>query len=65
MAGDRIARALARIETAAGRIESAAGKPAPSPGAADPELARKCERLRDETRAALAELDQLIGALDR
>lgn len=65
MAGDRIAQALARIDAAAGRIESAAGNPAPSPGAGDPELARKYESLRHEARAALAELDQLIGALDR
>jgi hypothetical protein len=63
MAGDRIARALARIDTAAGRIEAAASRPAPSSG--DAELARKYETLRHEAGAALAELDRLIGTLDR
>ena len=62
MAGDRIARALARIEAAAGRIEAAAS--APPSGAGDPELARKYEALRSEAGAALAELDRLIGALE-
>ncbi len=61
MVEDRIARALARIEAAAGRIEAAAGTPAP----ADPELAGKYAALRSEAGAALAELDRLIGALDR
>jgi hypothetical protein len=65
MAGDRIAQALARIDAAAGRIESAAGRPASGPGAGDAQVARKYDNLRHETRAALAELDQLIGALDR
>ena len=65
MAGDRIAQAMARIDAAAGRIESAAGKPASSPGAGDAELARKYESLRHQAQAALAELDQVIGALDR
>lgn len=57
MSGDRIARALARIETAASRIEIAA----PRAAASDPELSRKYEALRGETGRALAELDQLIG----
>jgi len=63
MAGDRIARALARINAAAGRIEAAASRPALPSG--DAELARKYETLRHEAGAALAELDRLIGALDR
>lgn len=63
MAGDRIAQALARIEAAAGRIETAAGRPAPVAG--DPELARKYESLRREAGAALAELDSLMGTLER
>ena len=63
MAGDRIAQALARIDAAAGRIEAAAGRPASGTG--DAELARKYETLRHEAGAALAELDRLIGTLDR
>lgn len=61
MDGDRIARALARIEAAAGRIEAAAKAPPRSDG--DPALARKYDTLRRETGAALAELDELIGSL--
>jgi hypothetical protein len=63
MSGNRIARALARIEAAAERIEAAADSPRPS--AADPELARKYQALRNEAGAALAELDRLIEALER
>jgi hypothetical protein len=62
MEGDRIARALARIEAAAGRIEAAAQ--APSGASGDPELAHKYQALRIETGAALAELDRLIGSLE-
>ena len=62
MDGDRIARALARIEAAASRIEAAAQ--APSSAAGDAELARKYQALRGEAGAALAELDQLIGTLE-
>jgi len=65
MAGDRIARALARIDAAAGRIEVAARGVAPTTGGGDAELAHKYENLRHEAGAALAELDRLIGALDR
>jgi len=57
MSGDRIARALARIESASRRIEAAA----PSAGAQDPEISSKYEALRVETGRALTELDQLIG----
>jgi hypothetical protein len=64
MAGDRIARALARIDAAAGRIEVAARGVAPTTGG-DSELAHKYESLRHEAGAALAELDRLIGALDQ
>lgn len=63
MDGDRIARALARIEAAAGRIEAAA-QPCGEAGG-DPELARKYANLRHETATALAELDGLIGSLGR
>lgn len=61
MSGDRIAQALARIDAAAGRIEAAARGPAPASG--DPDLERRYRALRDETGAALADLDRLIGAL--
>ena len=62
MAGDRIARAMARIEAAAQRIEAAAKRPAG--GGDDPELAGKYEALREEASAALADLDRLIGSLE-
>lgn len=61
MEGERIARALSRIEAAAARIESAAAR---SPShAGDPDLETRYADLRRETGAALAELDRLIGAL--
>ena len=59
--GDRIARAMARIEAAAGRIDAAARHAREG----DPELARKYARLREEAGSALADLDRLIGALER
>jgi hypothetical protein len=62
MEEDRIARALARIEAAAARIE-AAGRPAG--GAGDAGLALRYDALRREAGAALAELDSLIGTLER
>ena len=62
MAGDRIARATARIEAAARRIETAAQFP--SAGSADPGLAAKYQTLRSEAGEALAELDRLIGSLE-
>ena len=63
MDGERISRALARIEAAARRIESAAQAPARSPP--DSELAGKYHAHRSEAGAALAELDRLIGSLER
>lgn len=63
MVRERLARAMARIEAAAGRIEAAAR--APSPASGDPELQQKYDALRRETGAALAELDSLIGTLER
>jgi len=58
-----MSRALARIEAAAGRIEAAAH--VPSPASDDTELAGKYAALRREAGAALAELDGLIGSLER
>ena len=62
MDGDRIARAMARIEAAAQRIEAAARRPAGGDG--DPELAHKYQALRSEAGAALADIDRLIGTLE-
>ena len=61
MAGDRIARATARIEAAARRIETAAQFPS---GGGDPDLTAKYQALRSEAGEALAELDRLIGSLE-
>jgi hypothetical protein len=61
--GERISRALARIDAAARRIEAAAAASAGSPS--DPELAGKYHALRQEAGEALAELDRLIGTLER
>jgi len=62
MEEERIAKALARIEAAARRIESAATRTSTTPS--DPELAQRHEKLREEARAALAEIDNLIGVLE-
>ncbi|GAA5050848.1 hypothetical protein GCM10023208_10160 [Erythrobacter westpacificensis] len=56
MEGDRIARALARIEAASARIEAAAGGCA----ASDPHLQARYDRLRREAESALEEVDALI-----
>jgi hypothetical protein len=65
MEGERILRALSRIEAAAARIERAADqRPPSSDGPGDPELERKYNALRSEAGNALAELDRLIGALE-
>ena len=63
MDGERIGRAIARVEAAARRIEAAAQRPAPAAG--DAELARKYHALRNEAGSVLAELDRLIGAIER
>ncbi|GEM_PF-716925 len=60
MEGDRIARALARIEAASARIEAAAAHGAP----ADATLQARYDRLRSEAEHALAEVDALIKALE-
>lgn len=63
MDGERISRALARIEAAASRIEAATQASAKSrPDGSY--LAVKYQTLRNETGAALAELDRLIGSLE-
>ena len=66
MEGERIVRALSRIEAAAARIESATARVSTGPSrAGDPVIERKYAALRSETGAALQELDRLIGSLDR
>ncbi len=60
MEGDRIARALARIEAASARIEAAASQRA----SADPAVQARYDRLRSEAEHALAEVDALIEALE-
>ena len=64
MSGDRIARATARIEAAAKRIEAAAQRSSGDSGG-DAELTARYQALRGEAGAALAELDALIGSLER
>jgi hypothetical protein len=64
MDGDRIRKALARIEAASQRIEAAAARPIASAGG-DSEIERRHAALRRETGAALQELDRLIGGLER
>ena len=65
MAGDRIGKALARIEAASRRIEAAAARGgSPAAAADDAELQTKYEALRGEAGAALAELDRLLGAIE-
>ena len=66
MDGERIESAIARIEAASRRIEAAAARAASSPSSTgDPELERKYLDLRGQAGAALADLDRLIGALER
>jgi hypothetical protein len=65
MEGERILRALSRIEAAAARIERAALQRPPLSAGADPELARKYNALRSEAGEALAELDRLIGGFEQ
>ena len=59
MEGDRIARALARIEAASARIEAAAGERA----ASDPNLQARYDRLRREAEGVLEDVDALIESL--
>ncbi|WP_305095877.1 hypothetical protein [Croceibacterium aestuarii] len=66
MDGDRISRALARIEAASRRIEDAAARPSSAdPSAGDPDLERRHAALRSEAGAALRELDRLIAELEQ
>ncbi|MGB3796932.1 MAG: hypothetical protein WA957_11580 [Alteraurantiacibacter sp.] len=59
MEGDRVTRALARIEAASTRIEAAAAHRPQS----DPALQARYDRLRQQAESALAEVDALIETL--
>ena len=59
MEADRIAAAMARIDTAVARLEAVAARPAPAAVPQD-----QHDRLREETAAALAQLNRLIGSLE-
>jgi hypothetical protein len=61
MAGERAARALARIDAAARRIEVAAQN---AGGAPDGEIEHRYRQLWTHANSAMAELDQLIGSLE-
>ncbi|MEL1250441.1 hypothetical protein [Aurantiacibacter gilvus] len=61
MDGDRTARALARIDAAFERLEAALSQRPP----ADSQIQARYDALRSEAGAALSELDQLIGRLER
>lgn len=63
MDGERISRALARIEAAAQKVEAAAtGMTASNP---DSELLQRHELLKRETSAALSVMDSLIRTLEQ
>lgn len=56
-------RAMNRVEAALGRIERAAERAGAT--RSDGDLARRHEMLRERVGAALAELDTVIGRLER
>lgn len=63
MAQPQLIMAIGRIERALSRIEQA---PRPSASATvDTELVAKHERLKSETKAAIADLDQLLSGQAR
>lgn len=71
MDGDRIARAMARIEAAAGRIEAAEPRSAANmlvssdlAAGDNSDLEAKYAALKEEARHALAEIDRLIAELE-
>lgn len=64
MDGDRIEKAVQRIEAALTRIGSAADAIRPAPPSVSA-LVVKHEELRDSVSNSLKELDDLIGTLDQ
>lgn len=61
---ERISKAMARIDAALARIEQSAAKGARADASAAQLVARH-EKLRESVSASLAELDQVIGALEK
>ncbi|MFN2100867.1 hypothetical protein [Altererythrobacter sp. MF3-039] len=64
MEGTRVSKAVARIETALTRIERAAAA-IPDASPVDAGLAERNDRLESTLREGLAELDRIIGKLER
>lgn len=65
---ERMQRALARIEAAAGRIEAAKtapGLPFGADSGSDPELQAKYDALQAEAGAALAQIEEVLGTLEK
>lgn len=63
---ERLEASLARVEAMAATLAQATPPQSGGDGAAgvDAELVRRHERLKDEMRAAITELDMLIGEAD-
>ena len=64
MEGDRISKAIQRIEAAAGRIDTAS-QAIDQPNDTDLVQSRKQRALRDEVSEVLSELDQIIDRLEQ
>ncbi|ANU07847.1 hypothetical protein [Paraurantiacibacter namhicola] len=64
METERVSRAITRIQEAAARIERGAAEMASRQPASDGASARE-EALRENTQAALAELDRLIADISQ
>lgn len=65
MGADRALQAIGRIERALARIEASAARPRPGAegsGEPDPRLAAAHEKLRGKVEAAIAQIDELLGA---
>lgn len=63
MSADRVTQALSRIDDALARIEQAAARPLPDHDTAErlSTLSRKHQELTGEVRAAIGDLDALLG----
>jgi hypothetical protein len=65
MGADRALQAIGRIERALARIEGSAARPQPAPQGSsqvDERLAAAHETLRGKVEAAIAQIDELLGA---
>ena len=65
MGAERALQAIGRIERALARIEASAARPCPAPqppGEPDQRLAAAHARLRGKVEAAIAQIDELLGA---